>query len=81
MSAKENEGNGKRVLILGGSGGLGVRAGSKLAASDLVSEIGVAGRNLEKLDRAVAKVGKRLTLCKSTFLMNSALLLSSRTMT
>ena len=59
MSAKENESNGKRVLILGGSGGLGVRAGSQLAASDLVSEIGVAGRTLEKLDRAVAKVGKK----------------------
>jgi saccharopine dehydrogenase-like NADP-dependent oxidoreductase len=58
-AAKENKDNQKRVLILGGAGGNGTWAASTLVASDLVSEVGLAGRNLERLDRAVTEVGNK----------------------
>jgi saccharopine dehydrogenase-like NADP-dependent oxidoreductase len=49
----------KRILLLGGSGKVGVWSALKLVASDLVSEVGIAGRNLERLDRAVSKIGNK----------------------
>ena len=49
----------KRILLLGGSGKQGGRYAPKLVASDLVSEVGIAGRNLERLDRAVTKIGNK----------------------
>jgi len=59
MAEKENKDNQKRVLILGGAGGNGVWAASQLVASDLVSEVGLAGRSLERLDGAVTEIGNK----------------------
>lgn len=48
-----------RVLVLGGSGLFGSSTARRLAASDLVSEVAVAGRNREALDRTVTQVGEK----------------------
>jgi hypothetical protein len=63
MNAKndsaKNEDIRKRVLFLGGSGEQGRSRVRRLVTSDLVSEVGIAGRNLEKLDRAVTEIGNK----------------------
>ena len=48
-----------RILILEGSGTSGSNAARRLAASDLVTEVGIAGRNQDALNRVVAEIGDR----------------------
>lgn len=48
-----------RVLLLGGSGRFGEYAARCLVRSDIVSEIGLAGRNQEMLKRRVAEIGDK----------------------
>ena len=48
-----------RILLLGGSGGSGSYSGPHLVGSDLVSEVGIAGRNLDALNRVVAMLGNK----------------------
>lgn len=55
----KNKDRKKRILLLGGSGKQGLHYGRPLVASDLVSEVGVGGRNLERLENAVTKIGDK----------------------
>lgn len=48
-----------RVLLLGGSGRFGEYAARCLVRSDIVSEIGLAGRNQERLKRRVTEIGDK----------------------
>ena len=48
-----------RILILGGSGRSGSDEVRHLFASDLVSEVGIAGRNLDTLNRVVTEIGSK----------------------
>ena len=48
-----------RILLLGGSGRSGANSARRLVASDLVSEVGIAGRNQDALDRVVAETGNK----------------------
>lgn len=48
-----------RVLLLGGSGHIGRFAARRLATSDLVSDVGIVGRNQESLKRCVSEVGPK----------------------
>jgi hypothetical protein len=48
-----------RVLILGGSGTSGEASARRLVSSDLVSEVGIAGRNRDSLDRTVSRIGNK----------------------
>lgn len=48
-----------RVLILGGSDKFGSLSACRLVESDLVSEVGIAGRNQDALTDVVAKVGNK----------------------
>lgn len=48
-----------RVLVLGGSGRFGSLTACRLAASDIVSEVGLAGRNQDALARVASEVGKK----------------------
>jgi saccharopine dehydrogenase-like NADP-dependent oxidoreductase len=48
-----------RVLALGGADWYGQRAAQLLVAFDLVSEIVIAGRNLEAAERAAARLGAK----------------------
>lgn len=50
-----------RVLALGGAGSVGRYTVPKLAASDSVSEIAIAGRNLETVKATAAELGERCT--------------------
>jgi saccharopine dehydrogenase-like NADP-dependent oxidoreductase len=50
-----------RVLALGGAGGVGLYTVPKLAVSDLVSEIAIAGRNLEAAKLVAAGLGGKGT--------------------
>lgn len=52
-------GRGLKVLHLGGSGLFGLPAARRLAASETVTEICLAGRNEDALGRAVAQVGDK----------------------
>ena len=55
----KSKGSRKRILFLGGSGKMDRGRARELVASDLVSEVGIAGRNLERLNRAVTKIGNK----------------------
>jgi hypothetical protein len=59
VPVKENKGSGMRVLLLGGSGTSGDASARRLVASDLVSEVGVTGRNRDVLDLTVSKIGNK----------------------
>ncbi len=48
-----------RVLLLGGSGTFGSAAARRLAAAELVSEIGIAGRNEDALARVASDIGDK----------------------
>jgi len=48
-----------RVLVLGGSGRIGSFTARRLAASDLVSEVAIAGRNRELLMRRASEIGDK----------------------
>ncbi len=48
-----------RVLILGGSGKFGSLSACRLVESDLVSEVGIAGRNQDALTGVVAEIGNK----------------------
>lgn len=48
-----------QVLVLGGSGKFGSLAARRLASFDVVSEVGVAGRNSEALGRASVDIGEK----------------------
>lgn len=48
-----------RVLVLGGAGRFGSFAARRLAASDIVSEVGIAGRNQDALARVAAEIGDK----------------------
>lgn len=48
-----------KVLVLGGAGGVGLAAAQRLAASDIVSEIVIAGRNAGAAAAAAAEVGDK----------------------
>jgi saccharopine dehydrogenase-like NADP-dependent oxidoreductase len=50
-----------RVLALGGAGEYGRRAASILASSNLVSEIVIAGRNLEAAQSCAKEIGEKAT--------------------
>jgi len=64
-----------RVLALGGAGGVGQNTVPKLAASDLVSEIVIAGRNLEAARRIAAGLGGKGTAIQVDILNETALAL------
>ena len=49
----------KRVLIAGGASGIGLGTAVRLAASDLVSEVAVAGRKEDRLQKALTKIGAK----------------------
>ncbi len=49
------------MFALGGAGGFGQRTARFLAASDVVSEIVIAGRNLEAAKRFAAELGDKAT--------------------
>ncbi len=46
-----------RVLVLGGAGRFGSLTARRLAASELVSEVGIAGRNQDALKRVASEIG------------------------
>lgn len=48
-----------RVFALGGSGEVGFQAVKLLAQSDLVAEIAIAGRNLDRAQKAAAEIGEK----------------------
>ncbi len=48
-----------KVLILGGAGGVGLPAARRLASSDLVSEMVLAGRSADAAGAAAAEVGDK----------------------
>jgi len=48
-----------KVFMLGGYGGVGILSSELLAKSDLVSEIALAGRNMERAKQAVADIGDK----------------------
>ncbi len=48
-----------RVLVLGGSGLFGSLTARRLAGSDIVSELAVAGRNQEALARVASDIGEK----------------------
>jgi short subunit dehydrogenase-like uncharacterized protein len=48
-----------RVLALGGAGDFGLRTTRLLAANDIVSEIAIGGRSLEKVKAASAAIGAK----------------------
>jgi len=48
-----------KVFVLGGYGKTGLTAIKLLAKSDLVSKIAVAGRNLERADKAAKEIGEK----------------------
>ena len=48
-----------KVLALGGYGKVGLPAIKLLAQSDLVTEIAVAGRNMERAEKAAAEIGSK----------------------
>jgi hypothetical protein len=48
-----------KVFVLGGYGKVGLPASKLLATSDLVTEIAVAGRNLERAEKAAKEIGKK----------------------
>lgn len=45
------------ILLLGGYGQFGLATAKQLARYDLIDEIIIAGRNLEKAQQAAAEVG------------------------
>lgn len=48
-----------RVLVLGGAGRFGSLTAQRLAASDLVGEVAIAGRNQESLVRRASEIGDK----------------------
>jgi hypothetical protein len=50
-----------KVFALGGYGKAGLPAAKLLAQSDLITEIAVAGRNLERAEAAAAEIGPKAT--------------------
>ena len=48
-----------RVLLLGGSGRYSSSSGRHVAEFDLVSEVGVAGRNEDALNRVATQIGSK----------------------
>jgi saccharopine dehydrogenase-like NADP-dependent oxidoreductase len=48
-----------KVFVLGGYGKVGLPAIQLLAQSDLVTEIAVVGRNLDRAEKAVTEIGKK----------------------
>jgi len=62
-----------KVLALGGAGGVGQYTAPKLAASGLVSEIVIAGRNLEAAKRIAAGLGGKGTAIQVDILNERAL--------
>ena len=59
MSVEVNKDDTMRILLLGGSGRSGSRSARHLAAFDLVSEIGIAGRNQDAINRVAAEIGNK----------------------
>ena len=48
-----------KVFALGGYGEIGLAAAKLLAQSDLVTEIAVAGRNLDRAEKAATEIGEK----------------------
>ncbi|MBI2201400.1 MAG: SDR family NAD(P)-dependent oxidoreductase, partial [Armatimonadetes bacterium] len=48
-----------RVLVVGGSGLFGSLTARRLASSDLVSEVAVAGRKEERAARVASEIGEK----------------------
>ncbi|MCJ7490463.1 MAG: saccharopine dehydrogenase NADP-binding domain-containing protein [Thermoplasmata archaeon] len=48
-----------KVFVLGGYGAVGLPSAELLVESDLVSEIAVAGRSMERAQRAAAEIGEK----------------------
>lgn len=59
MNARFEGGTRMRVLLLGGSGRLGSALARRLVDSDLVSEVGIAGRTQAALTRVASEVGDK----------------------
>jgi saccharopine dehydrogenase-like NADP-dependent oxidoreductase len=49
-----------KVFVLGGYGKTGFRAIEMLAKSELVTEIVIVGRNLDRADKAASEIGKKI---------------------
>lgn len=48
-----------KVFILGGYGAVGIQSAKLLARSDLVTEIALAGRNIERAQQIATEIGKK----------------------
>ena len=48
-----------KIFSLGGYGKVGLQANKLLAQTDLVTEIAIAGRNLELAEKAAAEIGRK----------------------
>jgi hypothetical protein len=53
-----------KVFVLGGYGKTGIQAIRLLADSDLVNKITIAGRNLERAEKAAAEIGEKANVAR-----------------